>query len=72
MLGVETGMASPSYSIVNEYRSHDGNTVYHFDLYRLNKAEELEGIGFPNTSTADITASWNGLKSDKLPTHRIP
>lgn len=46
VLGVETGMASPSYSIVNEYRSHDGNTVYHFDLYRLNKAEELEGIGF--------------------------
>lgn len=45
-LGVEVGMASPSYSIVNEYRTLDGNTVYHFDLYRLNKAEELEGIGF--------------------------
>ena len=45
-LGVETGMASPSFSIVNEYRTSIGEAVYHFDLYRLNKPEELEGIGF--------------------------
>lgn len=45
-LGVEAGMSSPSFSIVNEYRTRDGGTVYHFDLYRLDKAEELEGIGF--------------------------
>lgn len=46
VLGVEGGLSSPSFSIVNEYRTRDGGTVYHFDLYRLNKAEELEGIGF--------------------------
>ena len=45
-LGVADGMASPSFSIVNEYRTRNGEAVYHFDLYRLNKAEELEGIGF--------------------------
>ncbi|MBP8823976.1 MAG: tRNA (adenosine(37)-N6)-threonylcarbamoyltransferase complex ATPase subunit type 1 TsaE [Flavobacteriales bacterium] len=45
-LGVEAGMASPSFSIVNEYRTRTGEVVYHFDLYRLNQAEELEGIGF--------------------------
>lgn len=45
-LGVEGGMASPSFSIVNEYRTRDGDPVYHFDLYRLGKAEELGGIGF--------------------------
>lgn len=45
-LGVAVGMSSPSFSIVNEYRTSKGDTVYHFDLYRLNKAEELEGIGF--------------------------
>ncbi|MBZ0205787.1 MAG: tRNA (adenosine(37)-N6)-threonylcarbamoyltransferase complex ATPase subunit type 1 TsaE [Flavobacteriales bacterium] len=45
-LGVEAGMASPSYAIVHEYRTRDGNTVFHFDLYRLNKPEELDGIGF--------------------------
>jgi tRNA threonylcarbamoyladenosine biosynthesis protein TsaE len=45
-LGVADGMASPSFSIVNEYRTAGGTPVYHFDLYRLNKPEELEGIGF--------------------------
>lgn len=45
-LGVAAGMASPSFSIVNEYRTRNGEAVYHFDLYRLNKAEELDGIGF--------------------------
>ncbi len=45
-LGVTSKMSSPSYSIVNEYRTATGGTVYHFDLYRLKNAEELDGIGF--------------------------
>ena len=45
-LGVDAGMASPSFSIVHEYRTAQGEPVYHFDLYRLNKPEELDGIGF--------------------------
>ncbi|MGV9012750.1 MAG: tRNA (adenosine(37)-N6)-threonylcarbamoyltransferase complex ATPase subunit type 1 TsaE [Flavobacteriales bacterium] len=45
-LGVAGGMGSPSFAIVNEYRSGDGEPVYHFDLYRLKKEQELEGIGF--------------------------
>lgn len=44
-LGVEAGTSSPSFSIVNEY-SAGGKPVYHFDLYRLKDARELEGIGF--------------------------
>lgn len=45
-LGVQGGMASPSFALVNEYRAGNGEPVYHFDLYRLNKPDELEGIGF--------------------------
>ena len=45
-LGVADRPSSPSFSIVNEYRTTDGGTVYHFDLYRLKNAEELDGIGF--------------------------
>ncbi len=37
---------SPTFSLVNEYRLHDGKMMYHFDLYRLNSAEELRAIGF--------------------------
>lgn len=37
--------SSPTFSIVNEYESPRG-LIYHFDLYRLEKEEELEDIGF--------------------------
>lgn len=36
---------SPTFSIVNEYRTADGEPVYHFDFYRIGKAEEALDIG---------------------------
>lgn len=45
-LGVKDHTSSPSFAIVNEYRAAQGEPVYHFDLYRLKGAAELEGIGF--------------------------
>ena len=39
-LGVEEVMSSPSFSIINEYRSIGGEVIYHFDLYRLKSIEE--------------------------------
>lgn len=44
-LGVADSMSSPTYSIVNEYRSAI-DVVYHFDLYRLKNMEECLDIGF--------------------------
>ncbi len=46
VLGVADGTSSPSFAIVNEYRAASGDPVYHFDLYRLKDAGELEAIGF--------------------------
>ena len=39
-------LGSPTFSLVNEYRTFEGKPFYHFDLYRLNTAEELLDIGF--------------------------
>ena len=36
---------SPSFSIVNEYRAANGQTIYHFDLYRLETPDEALDIG---------------------------
>jgi tRNA threonylcarbamoyladenosine biosynthesis protein TsaE len=36
---------SPSYSIVNEYETINGKTIYHFDCYRLNNEDEAYDIG---------------------------
>ena len=47
MLGVSSDLAgSPSFSIVNEYRSDTtGRTIYHFDLYRLDEPGEALDLG---------------------------
>lgn len=45
ILGVTEHTSSPTYSIVNEYRNGNNNSIYHFDLYRLNDAMELLDIG---------------------------
>lgn len=46
-LGVdEDDASSPSFSIINEYRSSTtAELIYHFDLYRLESAEEAYDIG---------------------------
>lgn len=46
-LGVEEDLAnSPSFSIINEYRSDTtAELIYHFDLYRLESVEEALEIG---------------------------
>jgi len=36
---------SPTFSIVNEYLTSDGETIYHFDFYRLESEEEAMAIG---------------------------
>ena len=46
-LGVEEDLAnSPSFSIINEYRSDTtAELIYHFDLYRLESVDEALEIG---------------------------
>ncbi len=45
-LGVTDSVCSPTFTIVNEYLTADGETVYHFDFYRINKLSEAIDIGF--------------------------
>lgn len=46
-LGVrEDAVSSPTFSIVNEYRTMDGSSIYHFDFYRITRVEEAFDIGF--------------------------
>ena len=44
-LGVEEGMSSPTFSIVNEYRLPGDEKVYHFDFYRLTNEREAYDLG---------------------------
>ncbi len=45
LLGAEESITSPTFSIVNEYKTRNNNSLYHFDMYRIN-ADELFDIGY--------------------------
>ncbi|PDS24790.1 tRNA (adenosine(37)-N6)-threonylcarbamoyltransferase complex ATPase subunit type 1 TsaE [Flavobacterium branchiophilum] len=44
-LGVNDSTSSPTFSIVNEYISNRGETIFHFDFYRLKSETEALDMG---------------------------
>ena len=46
-LGVTDVINSPTFAIVNEYRSDEtGELIYHFDFYRIKKLDEVYDMGY--------------------------
>ena len=45
-LGVESDMTSPTFAIVNEYWTANGQPLYHFDFYRIDEPGDATRIGF--------------------------
>ena len=45
-LDVRDVVNSPSFSLVNEYQRPNGEPIYHFDFYRINKIEEAFDFGY--------------------------
>lgn len=44
-LGVTDEVNSPTFSIVNEYLDRDGNSIFHFDFYRIETEAEAFDLG---------------------------
>lgn len=45
-LGVSAEVNSPTFSLVNEYFTADGHSIFHFDLYRIDDPAELFDMGY--------------------------
>lgn len=46
-LGVkEDAVSSPTFAIINEYRTGSGDSMYHFDFYRITRIAEALDVGF--------------------------
>lgn len=74
-LGVTEDVASsPSFAIVNEYRSDTtAELIYHFDLYRLKNLEEALEIGIEDyfDSGALCLIEWPDRAADVLPLNTV-
>ena len=53
VLGVGDEVASPTFTIVNEYRAGNGRAVYHFDFYRIERLQEVLDIGYEEYMDSD-------------------
>ena len=60
---------SPSFSIINEYKTRTGESVFHFDFYRIKKIEEAFDIGYEDYfySGSYCFIEWPELIEELLP-----
>ena len=67
-LGIKDYVDSPTFTIVKEY--HDGRLpFYHFDVYRIGDASEMDEIGYEEYFYGDgvCIVEWGMLVEELLP-----
>lgn len=73
-LGVGDVVTSPTFAVINEYRSDiAGELIYHFDFYRIKKLEEVYDMGYEDYfySGALCFIEWPELVEELLPGNTI-
>ena len=68
-LGTNDITSSPTFSIVNEYKTKTNHTIYHFDFYRINNEEEAYNIGVEDYFDSDAWCliEWPSVIQNLLP-----
>lgn len=71
-LGLGDTAFSPTFALVNEYRG-EGLTLYHFDMYRIGSALDLETTGFFDylDDESVLAVEWSENIEEDLPEERI-
>ena len=77
-LGVNDVITSPTFAIINEYRTSPKGrlveaTIYHFDFYRIKKLEEVYDMGYEDYfySGALCFIEWPELIEELLPENTV-
>lgn len=71
--GVTDPVTSPTYALVHEYAA-PMSPVFHIDLYRIERVEELEQIGWSDIVTANalVIVEWPEHAGAFLPADHLP
>lgn len=46
VLGTSDNVTSPTFALINEYKTEAGNSIFHFDFYRIKDLEEAYDLGY--------------------------
>lgn len=69
VLGVDEVVSSPTFALVNEYFDGVGESVFHFDFYRIKKLDEVYDIGYEEYffSHSYCFIEWPEMITELLP-----
>lgn len=73
ILDVADNVNSPTFSIINEYKRKNGDSVFHFDLYRVEKLSEVFDLGYEDYfySGAYVFIEWPEIARKLLPENSV-
>ena len=64
-IGVAEATSSPTFSLINEYKTIDNQVIYHFDVYRLKSETEALDMGIDDYL---YSGNWCFIEwSEKIP-----
>ncbi len=70
VLGAETEVPSPTYTLVQTYPGSDFE-IWHFDLYRIEDPAELDEIGWDDAASGLVLTEWPERAGARLPRWRL-
>ncbi len=72
-LGVIDTTSSPTFSMINEYRTEKGSKIYHMDFYRIKNLEEVYDMGYEDYFYSDnyCFIEWPEKIAELLPENAV-
>ncbi|QGY44018.1 tRNA (adenosine(37)-N6)-threonylcarbamoyltransferase complex ATPase subunit type 1 TsaE [Maribellus comscasis] len=70
-LGTDDNVTSPTFALINEYKTKDLSSIFHFDFYRIKDIEEAFDLGYEDYlySGQYCFIEWPEMIESLLPEH---